>query len=149
MEMPHKTVYWDDVEEGQHLPTLIKEVTATTIVAGAIAFRDFNPLHHDRDFAVKHGAPDIYMGVQVTSAWTSKYLTKWSGPEGELKRLEFSLEAPCFPGATLMWSGRVIKKYVEGDQHLVDVEYAATVPIGTHCSGTATMALPVKDDCLK
>jgi acyl dehydratase len=147
--MPHKTVYWDDVEEGQHIPTMIKQITATTIVAGAIAFRDFNPLHHDRDFAVKHGAPDIYMGVQVTSAWASKYLTKWSGPEGELKRLEFSLEAPCLPGATLTWSGRVIKKYFEGDQHLVAVEYTATVPIGTHCSGTATMALPIKDDCLK
>jgi len=142
--MPHKTVYWEDVKEGQELPVLTKEVTATTIIAGAFAFRDFHPSHHDRDFAVKRGAPDIYMSIPTTSGWVSKYLTDWTGPEGEIKRMTFRLETPCFPGATFTWAGKVIKKYTEGDQHLLDVEYSAMVPMGIHCIGTATLSLPTR-----
>ncbi len=142
--MLYKTVCWDDVKEGEELPTLVKEVTATTIIAGTLAFRDFHPLHHDRDFAVKQGVPDIFMSFLNTSGWASSYLTRWSGPEGELKRMGLSFAAPCFPGATLKWSGRVVKKYINGHPHLVDVEFTATVPLGNHCIGTATMVLPAK-----
>jgi hypothetical protein len=142
--MPYKTVYWDDVEEGLDLPTLIKEVTATTIIAGAFAFRDFHPFHHDLDFTQKHGAPDIYMSIPTTSGWVSRYLTDWTGPQGELKRIVFQLEAPCFPGATFVWTGKVTKKYIEGGFHLVDVAYTARVPIGIHCRGEATLVLPSK-----
>jgi acyl dehydratase len=142
--MPYRTVYWEDVEEGQELPALTKEVTATTIIAGALAYRDFHPLHHDRDFAVKQGVPNIFLSFLTTNGWAGKYLTEWSGPEGELKKIVFRLESPCFPGDTLKWSGKVNRKYAEGDQHLVEVEYAAAVPRGTHCIGKATMTLPTR-----
>ena len=48
--MADQSIYWGEVKEGQKLPTLVKEVTATTIIAGAIASRDFMPVHHDKDF---------------------------------------------------------------------------------------------------
>ncbi len=108
--MSHKTLYWEDVEEGQELPPLTKEVTATTIIAGAFAFADFNPLHHDRDFAQKVGVPDIFMGMQVTTGWACKYLTNWAGPGSELKNIEFRLGATCFPGAEFVWNGKVVSK---------------------------------------
>jgi len=142
--MPHRVVYWEDVKEGQELPPLTKEVTATTIIAGALAHRDFHPLHHDRDFAVKQGVPNIFPSFLTTSGWAAKYLADWAGPEGEPKRMAFRLEAPCFPGDTLKWNGKVVKKYTEGNEHLVEVEYVATVPRGTHCTGTASMTLPIR-----
>ena len=37
----------DQVSEGQQLPELPYDVTATTIVLGALASRDFRPMHHD------------------------------------------------------------------------------------------------------
>ena len=38
-------------------------MTATLIAAGAIATRDFMPVHHDRDYAGRQGAPDIFMNI--------------------------------------------------------------------------------------
>ena len=48
---------------GDALPALEIEVTATLIAAGAIATRDFMPVHHDRDYANSQGAPDIFMNI--------------------------------------------------------------------------------------
>ncbi len=123
---------------------MTKEVTATTIVAGALSVNDFNPLHHDGEFARERGMPDIYMGLQVTSGWAYKYLTSWAGPGSLLRRAEFRLGVPCFPGTPLIWTGKVVKKYRKDGEHLVDVEYTATVPAGTHCAGMGAVVMPVR-----
>ncbi|MFC2059425.1 acyl dehydratase [Chloroflexota bacterium] len=142
--MPYQTLYWEDVNEGEELPKLTKEVTATTIIAGAIASRDFMPIHHDRDFARKQNAKDIFMNAMTSGGWAGKYLTDWTGPEGELKKMSYRLGTSCYPGHTLTWFGKVVKKYTEGDLHLVDVEYVGAVPTGNHFSGKATVVLPAK-----
>ena len=142
--MSYKSIYWEEVEEGAELPSLTKEVTATTIVAGAIASRDFMPVHHDKEFANNQGAPDIFMNILSTGGWVGKYLTDWSGPEGELKKVDYRLGVPCFPGHTLTINGKVTRKYAENGQHLVDVEYKVAVPIGPHATGTGTLVLPSK-----
>lgn len=142
--MSDRSIYWGEVKEGQKLPTLVKEVTATTVIAGAIASRDFMPVHHDKDFAQKQGIPDIFFNILTTGGWVGKYLTDWSGPEAELKRVDIRLGMPCFPGNTLTWNGTVVKKYVENGEHLVDVEYEGNVPMGNHARGVVTMVLPTK-----
>ena len=60
-------------------------VTSTRIVAGAIASRDFMPVHHDRDYARAQGAPDIFMNILTTNGLcaTSTALTAWS-PDSEV-----------------------------------------------------------------
>jgi len=35
--MAWKSVYWEDVEEGQELPTVTMDITCTTVISGAIA----------------------------------------------------------------------------------------------------------------
>ena len=44
---------WGDVAAGDALPELRYDVTATTVVLGALASRDWRPMHHDYDFAVE------------------------------------------------------------------------------------------------
>ncbi len=138
----YSSLFWDDVLEGQGIPTCSKEVTATTIIAGAIATRDFSPIHHDIRFAQKAGAKDILMNNITIGGFVGRYLTDWSGPEGEIKRMKFHLGIPCFPGDTLTMAGKVVKKYADADEHLVDIEYDFLVQFGSHCKGTATMVLP-------
>ena len=46
----------DEVQEGDALPTLAYDVTATTVVLGALASRDWRPMPHDYDFAVNRKA---------------------------------------------------------------------------------------------
>ncbi len=142
--MAQKSLCWEDVKEGDELPVLVKEVTATTIIAGAIASVDFMPVHHDRDFAQKQNAEDLFMNILTSGGWAGKYTTDWTGPEGELKKLSYRLGASCYPGDTLTWSGKVVKKHTEGGQHLVDVEYTGAVQARNHFSGSATVALPTR-----
>jgi acyl dehydratase len=142
--MTWKSLYWEDVEEGQELPKTTLDVTGTTIIAGAIASRDFTPVHHDRDFAQKAGLKDIFMNNATICGFSGRYLTDWTGPEGELKEISFRIGTPCFPGDTMTMTGKVVKKYTEGDQHLVDVEYEFTVPQGRNCGGRGTIALPTR-----
>jgi acyl dehydratase len=142
--MAWKSIYWDDVGEGDELPARTREINRTTIVATAIATRDFTPVHHDHEAAQREGAKDIFLNILSTGGFIGKYLTDWSGPEGVLKKMTIRLGATVFPGDTLNSGGKITKKYTEGDQHLVDVDFNLTVPMGPHAWGTATMALPAK-----
>ena len=137
-----KTIFWEEIEEGDQLPVLVKEVTATTVIYGALASRDFFPGHHDRDFAQKQGMKDIFMNSPVTGGWISRYITDWTGPEGEIKKISMQFGMPCHPGDRLTWSGSVTRKYRTGDENLADIQYIGNVTDGRHCSGFVTVILP-------
>ena len=127
---------------GDELPPVAVEVTATVIVAGAIATRDFMPVHHDRDYANQQGAPDIFMNIMSTNGHCSRFLTDWAGPDAMVKRLAIRLGVPTFPGTTLTFTGRVERVEQAGDEQLVDVALRATNDLGDHVTGTATLSLP-------
>ena len=130
------------VRVGDELPPVAVEVTATVIVAGAIATRDFMPVHHDRDYANQQGAPDIFMNIISTNGHCSRFLTDWAGPDAMVKRLAIRLGVPTFPGTTLTFTGRVERVEQAGDEQLVDVALRATNDLGDHVTGTATLSLP-------
>jgi acyl dehydratase len=142
--MTIKSVYWNDVKEGDELPSQKREITRTTVIATAIATRDFTPVHHDHEAAQRSGANDIFLNILTTGGLIGKYMTDWSGPEGQLKKMVIRLGATCYPGDTLVSGGKVVKKYTAGSEHLVDVEYNFSVAMGPHAWGTVTMALPNK-----
>ena len=74
------------VAAGQELPVLQHEVTATTVVLGALASRDWRPMHHDHDFAVnRNGTKDIFLNTPNQAAWFERFLTDWSGPRGPVQ----------------------------------------------------------------
>jgi len=142
--MAWKSVCWDDIKEGDELPVQTREITATTIVSTAIASRDFQDVHHDYAAARSKGVKDIFLNILSTGGLVGKYLTDWSGPEGELKKITIRLGATVFPGDTLTSTGKIAQKYTEGDDHLVDVDFNLSVAMGPHAWGTATMVLPTK-----
>jgi acyl dehydratase len=117
-------------------------MTATRIVAGAIATRDFMPVHHDRDYANAQGAPDIFMNVISTTAYCTRFLTDWAGPDAMVKRLAVRLGVPAFANSTLTFTGSVTGVTRAGELGLVDVEFRATNELGDHVTGTATLSLP-------
>ena len=47
-----------DVAEGDELPALDVPITTTAIVAGAIASRDYQDVHHDPELARQRGSKD-------------------------------------------------------------------------------------------
>ena len=134
---------WHDVRVGDELPPLSIDVTPTVIVAGAIATRDFMPVHHDRDYANAQGAPDIFMNILSTNAYCSRFLTDWAGPEAMVTRLAIRLGVPTFPGTTLTFTGRVVDTERDGDAQLVEVDLRGANELGDHVTGRATLSLPV------
>jgi acyl dehydratase len=98
----------DEVSVGDELPTLDYAVTATTVVLGALATRDWRPMHHDKDFAVeRNGTLDIFLNTPNQAAWFERYLTDWTGPYGRLARVTFRMKGSVFPGDTMVLSGVV------------------------------------------
>ena len=140
--MSYKSIKFSEVNEGDELPVYNRDITRTSIVAGAIASRDFTPVHHDPEVAQKAGANDIFLNILSTSGYIGKYLTDWSGPEGEMKKMVINLGMTVYPGDTVTHTGKIAKKYTEGDENLVDVEYALSVAMGPHAWGTVTLSLP-------
>lgn len=127
---------------GDDLPELVLEMTATRIVAGAIATRDFMPVHHDRDYAQAQGAADIFMNILSTNAYCGRYLSDWGGPESLVRSLSIRLGVPVHPGSTLRFTGSITAVELAGDEQLVHIDLRAANEMGDHASGTAIVALP-------
>jgi acyl dehydratase len=131
------------IRVGDTLPDLAIDVTATRIVAGAIASRDFMPVHHDKAYANLQGAPDIFMNILSDTGYCSRFLTDWAGPEAMIKRLAIRLGVPLFPDTELTYRGSVTAVREEGDEGIVEVALAGTTSLGDHVTGTAVLSLPL------
>jgi acyl dehydratase len=141
-----ETLAFDSLAVGDALPPLVLDVTATRIVAGAIASRDFMPAHHDRAFANAQGAPDIFMNILSDTGYCSRFLTDWAGPDAMVTRLAIRLGVPTFPGHTLTYAGEVSGLREEGDEGVVEVTFRAVCDLGDHVTGTADVRLPRAGD---
>ncbi len=132
----------EKIDVGDVLPELQLEMTATRIVAGAIATRDFMPVHHDRAYAESQGAADIFMNIISSTGYCSRFLTDWAGPDAMIRRLAIRLGVPVFPGSTLVFAGTVTGTSRGTDEDLVEVQLRAATQLGDHLTGTATISLP-------
>jgi acyl dehydratase len=131
-----------EISVGDELPLFELPVTATVIVAGAIASRDFMPAHHDREFAMARGAPDIFMNIHTTNGYMSRFVTDWAGPESMVRSIKIRLGAPAVPGQPLRFSGRVVQTSREGDETVIEVAVRATNELGDNATGTVVLTLP-------
>jgi acyl dehydratase len=127
---------------GEELPAFELPVTATVIVAGAIASRDYMPVHHDRDYARAQGAPDIFMNILTTNGYVSRYVTDWAGPEAMLRSIRVRLGAPAIPGLALRFTGRVSGERREREQRVVEVGVRLANDLGDHATGSVVLTLP-------
>jgi acyl dehydratase len=137
-----ETLDWQAIRAGDELPALEIAVTATVIVAGAIATRDFMPVHHDKAYANAQGAPDVFMNILSDTGYCGRFLTDWAGPEAMVKRLAIRLGAPVFPGQTLVYTGAVTATSAAPDEGIVEVAFRAAAELGDHVSGTAVLGFP-------
>jgi len=137
-----------DVHPGDALPELRYPVTATTVVLGALATRDWRPMHHDHDFAVnRNGTKDIFLNTPNQAAWFERYLTDWTGPHGRLARVTFRMRGSVFPGDTMSLRGEVESTEVDDVEcGFVTVAVTLSVDDDTKTSCVARIALPRTED---
>jgi uncharacterized OB-fold protein len=89
------------------LPPLAIDVTPTFVVASALATRDFQDVHHDRDRAVAGGARDIFLNILTTTGLVQRYVAAWAGPGAVIRAVSVRLGVPCHAGDTLTLTGQV------------------------------------------
>jgi hypothetical protein len=138
----------EQVAVGDAVPELAVDVTATTVVLGALAARDWRPMHHDHHFAtVRNGTKDIFLNTPNQAAWFERYLTDWTGPHGRLGKVTFRMKDSIFPGDTMVFRGTVTA--VETDDTgcgWADVAVELTVEDRPMTTASARIALPTTSE---
>ena len=137
----------DQIKEGDPLPDFSYDVTATTVILGALASRDCRPMHHDRDFAIhRNGTRDIFLNTPNQSSWFERYVTDWSGPKGRLGKMKFRMKASVYPGDKMVFKGAVagVEKDDKGCSWAnLEINLSVDEKTVTDCS--VRIALPADD----
>lgn len=137
-----------DVHVGDELAPLRHDVTATTVVLGAMASRDWRPMHHDRDFAInRNGVRDIFLNTPNQAAWFERYVTDWTGPLGRLGRMTFRMRSPVFAGDAMVIAG-VVRAVDTDDLGCGWIELDLTMSVDGDMKTTCAtrVAVPTNDD---
>ena len=124
------------------LPELRVPITATLIVTGAIATRDFQKVHHDKDVAVAAGTPNVFMNILTTNALVNRYVGEWAGPSARVGRINIRLGATNFPGDEMVFTGSV--ESVDGAN--ITVKVIGTNSLGPHVTGTIDLNIPMEEE---
>jgi len=133
-------VQYADVRVGDEIPEAQIPITAALIVGGALASRDFTPVHHDAAAAKATGAQDIFMNILTTNGLVGRFVTDWAGPDATIKQLGIKLGAPNHPGDTMKLVGSVAAK--DDASHEIQVQLVGKNGWGHHVEGTVTLTLP-------
>ncbi|MFF3013043.1 MaoC family dehydratase [Streptomyces sp. NPDC057939] len=122
---------------GDTLPPLEIPVTRTLIVAGAIASRDYQDVHHDAVLAREKGSPDIFMNILTTNGLVGRFVTDRLGPRTVLRKVAIRLGAPNHPGDTMTLTGTVTAL----DGTTAEIGIVGANGLGRHVTGTVTVSL--------
>ena len=114
------------------------EATPTFVISSALATRDFQDVHHDRDLAVARGSRDIFVNILTSTGLVQRFVSGWAGPGAVIRSIAIRLGAPCYAGDTLTFSGRAGP--AEDGERTVTVTGRCSA--GDHVTGTVRVWLP-------
>ena len=101
-------------------------ITRTDFVRYQGASGDFNPIHHDEEFAKSAGLPVGVLGRACSRRASSRgYATDWLGA-ANVRRYSVQFREQVWPGDTVVCSGKVTRRYEDGGERKVDVELLCT-----------------------
>jgi len=132
------TLRYDEVREGDRLSELRVPITTTRIIAGTIAARDYQDVHHDPRLAVQRGSKDIFMNIFTSIGYVCRLVTDWAGPEACLLRLDLRLGVPNHPGDVMTLSGEVSGR----SDGILEVSLRGANRLGNHVNATLALSLP-------
>ncbi|MFJ9363263.1 MaoC family dehydratase [Nocardia sp. NPDC101769] len=125
------------VQVGTVLPELVIHADTTFIVSTALATRDFQDVHHDRDKAVERGSKDIFVNILTDTGLVQRFVTDWAGPRAIVRSIALRLGVPLYAGDTLTLSGTVAA--VDGADITIDV--VGKDSLGDHITAKAVISL--------
>lgn len=138
---------WNDVKEGDRLPDVLFPLTVTRLVMAAGANRDFYPIHHNAEFARETGATDMYANTFFLQGMWERSARDYIGLAGHLRSITgFAMKSFNTPGQTVTVEGRVLRKWMEADAGLIEIEMLSRTPLGVSVGpGKVVVALPLEN----
>lgn len=141
-----KQVFYEDIEVGREIPTLVKHPTTMQLVKFAGASGDYYQIHYDKDFARANGLTGVIVHGWLTLSFLGQMITGWIGEQGTLVKLGCSHRGMLFPGESIFCKGKVTRKYVKDDKNYVEAGIWAENPKGEKATpGTAVVILPSRN----
>ena len=93
---------------------VLGQVTRTDFVRFAGAGGDFNPMHHDDEFAKASGFPSVFAMGMFTASLASNYITGLYGLDS-VRRYKVKFLAPVWPNETLSVQGETAEETCRED----------------------------------
>ena len=102
-------------------------------------------VHWEPEFALIVGAPGAYDYGPERCSWLTHHLTNWMGDAGFLRQASCKIRRHNPEGDTLFFSAKVVRKYVEGGRHLVEItQEARNQTDELSVLGSGVVELPVR-----
>ena len=141
--MARKKLYFEDVKEGDELPSFtVESLTRTDFVKYAGSSGDFNPIHHDQTFAEVSGNPTVFAMGMMNAGVLSRLVSDYAGLEN-LRKYRVRFATRVWPGDSVTCKGKVTKKAVENGEKIIEGEIAALNQKGeVAIQGSFRAALP-------
>ncbi|MEO8692994.1 MAG: hypothetical protein ABI658_05725 [Acidimicrobiales bacterium] len=123
----HHQLTWDQVAEGDELPSDVDRLDVERVVATATSTWTFFGGHIDADYARSaQGRSHIYMATGPILGLLDRYVTSWAGPESFLAKRSMRMAESLCAGDELRFEGRVTKKWMDDargyDRALIEVD---------------------------
>ncbi|WP_328390276.1 MaoC family dehydratase [Nocardia sp. NBC_00416] len=125
------------VQVGTELPELSIHADPTFVISTALATRDFQDVHHDRDKAIERGSKDIFVNILTDTGLVQRFVTDWAGPATVVKSIALRLGVPLYAYDTLTLTGKVTA--VEGAE--VRLEVLGKDSLGDHIVATVVVSV--------
>jgi acyl dehydratase len=123
-------VYFEDVQEGQEIPTLRQNCDSQRLVMWAAASGDFYQIHYDKDFAQGNKLPDRIVHGALKHALLGRLLHEWVSDQGRVKRVNCQYRGMDMVNEDVTCRGRVTKKYQQDGENIVELEVWTEDPKG-------------------
>ena len=125
------------IEVGTKLPELTLYGDPTFIVSTAIATRDYQDVHHDRDKAQAKGSKDIFVNILTDTGLVQRFITDWAGPTAVIKTIGLRLGVPWYASDTVTFTGEVTA-VADG---LITLKIVGSNTLGDHVIANATLTV--------
>jgi hypothetical protein len=132
-----KSMSAPNLQVGTKLPELSLYGDPTFIVSTAIATRDYQDVHHDRDKAQAKGSNDIFVNILTDTGLVQRYITDWAGPNAVIKSISLRLGVPWYAYDTVTFKGEVTAV----EDGLITLKVVGSNSLGDHVIATATLVL--------
>ena len=139
-------VFYEDVREGDEIPSLRKDVTTVNILMYVASVWLMDRIHFDQPFATeRRGLPGVVAPGNMGGDYYAQLLSEYAGEGGQVRKMSFQFRSFMLADDVLTVGGRVVKKSVADGKGLVELDLWIRNQHGVNCvPGKGLVALPLR-----